>query len=325
MTEDPLDLVGATIDRKYRVQKVVEETGSSVVYRAVHKVWRRPVAIKAFKAMRLYEADRGRLIEAFVREGTLLMELSERCAAICQARDVSSLTTARGDWVPYMVLEWLEGESLDSMLLREREQGARPRSAHEAVCLLDPIARALAVAHERGIAHRDVKPGNIYVLASGCKLLDFGVAEIVRDFSRSGSAAGADEGVGYTPAYGAPEQFLSDFGATGPWTDVFALALVFVELVTGREPLGTDSIGTMMARSCDPRVRPTPRTLGMSISEDVERVLTRALALRPADRFASAGELWSALKRATPAPWMDLTGTLPIPLVRRRLKGAIAS
>jgi serine/threonine protein kinase len=315
MTEDPLGLVGETIDRKYRVQAFVEETSLSVVYRAVHRVWRRPVAIKAFKAMNVHDEERNRLLAAFVREGTLLMELSERCAAICQARDVSSLTTSRGDWVPYMVLEWLDGESLDAMLARERDVGSRPRNVAEAIGLLEPVARALAVAHERGISHRDVKPGNVYVLTSGCKLLDFGVAEVVRGFSHEGEV-GQEQS--FTPAYGAPEQFLPDYGATGPWTDVFALALVLVELVTGRAPLGTDTVAQMMARACDPRLRPTPRAMGVSIDMGVERVLARALAVHPHDRFANAAELWSTLKRSAPSPWVDVSNTIPIPLVRRR-------
>ena len=309
---DPFGLVGEVIGGKYRVQALVEETALSVVYRAVHRVWQRPVAIKAFKAHLLDEEARHRLVESFVREGRLLMELSERCAAICQARDVSSLTTARGEWVPYMVLEWLEGESLDAMVTRERERGARPRSVAEAICLLDPVARALALAHERGITHRDVKPGNVFVLSGGCKLLDFGVAAVAHEVVHEGN------GRSFTPAYGAPEQFSDDHGVAGPWTDVFALGLVFVELVAGRDPLGSGSIHEMMLCSCNPAVRPTPRGLGVSVHDGVERVLARALAVRPEDRFANVGELWAALKQAAPSPWADLSGTIPIPLVRPR-------
>ena len=310
---DPFALVGEVIGGKYRVQALVEETALSVVYRAVHRVWKRPVAIKAFKAGHLDEEARARLLESFVREGRLLMELSERCAAICQARDVASLTTARGDWVPYMVLEWLEGESLDAMVTRERERGARPRTVAEAICLLDPVARALAIAHERGITHRDVKPGNVFVLSGGCKLLDFGIAAVAHEVVHEG-----DDGRSFTPAYGAPEQFSADHGVAGPWTDVFALGLVFVELVAGREPLGSGSIRAMMRRSCNPAVRPTPRALGVSVHDGVEQVLARALAVRPEDRFANIGEMWAALKLAAPSPWADLSGTIPIPLVRPR-------
>jgi serine/threonine protein kinase len=315
MPRDPFELVGTTIDGKYRVEQIVEVTRLSVVYRAVHRVWRRPVAIKAFRARQLDEESRRQLLASFVREGTLLMELSERCAAICQARDVSSLTTTRGEWVPYMVLEWLEGESLEAMLLREREQGSRPRTVIEAICLLHPVARALALAHGRGIVHRDVKPGNVFVLSGGCKLLDFGLAAVAREAVHDSDDA-ADRS--FTPAYGAPEQISTAHGVTGPWTDVYALALVFVEVVAGREALGGGTIQQRMQRSCDPVRRPTPRTLGVSVSDAVEGVLARALAVKPEGRFAAAGEMWSALKRAAPSPWVDLSGTIPIPLQRRR-------
>ncbi|HEY8087161.1 MAG TPA: serine/threonine-protein kinase [Polyangiaceae bacterium] len=309
---DPFGLVGKVIGGKYRVQALVEETALSVVYRAVHRVWQRPVAIKAFKSRLLDVEDRARLLESFIREGRLLMELSERCAAIVQARDVASLTTARGEWVPYMVLEWLEGESLEAMVTRERANGARLRVVAEAMRLLDPVARALTLAHERGITHRDVKPANVFVLAGGCKLLDFGVAAVAHEVVREGECRS------FTPAYGAPEQYSPDIGATGPWTDVFALGLVLVELVTGRDALGSGTIAGMMRRSCDPDVRPTPRALGASVHDDVERVMARALAVQPEHRYANAGELWSALRTATPSPWVDLSGTIPIPLVRRR-------
>src|ERR1700682_4630891 len=107
--KDPFGLSGATLAGKYDVQWLVAETEFSVVYRAYHRIWRRPVAIKAFKAP---------LLESFVAEGALLMDLSERCAAVCQARDVASVITDSGDWLPYLVLEWLEGEAPDDNLAR---------------------------------------------------------------------------------------------------------------------------------------------------------------------------------------------------------------
>src|SRR5436305_6642696 len=153
---DPFDIVGSILGDRYVVQAVVAEGGFSVVYRAEHIVWHRPVAIKAFKgAEKLTAAERDELLEAFLREGAILAELSESSAAICQARDTSSFTTKRGEFVPYMVLEWLDGETLDSVLRRERATHARPRSLREAMRLLAPVAEALGIAHERGICHLD--------------------------------------------------------------------------------------------------------------------------------------------------------------------------
>ena len=108
--EDPLGLVGTTIDDKYIVEAVVGEGGFAVVYRAMHKLWQKPVAIKAFKTlMDASPALREKLLKDFVQEGALLTELSARSASIVQARDIGTLTTKDGAWLPYMVLEWLEG------------------------------------------------------------------------------------------------------------------------------------------------------------------------------------------------------------------------
>jgi serine/threonine protein kinase len=299
---DPFDLVGTTIAAKYDVEEVVAITALSVVYRATHRVWQRSVAIKAFTAPLLSEAARQQMLQSFVEEGRLLMDLSERCASIVQARDVSSLTTARGEWVPYTVLEWLDGECLEVVLRRERAEGLRPRTLAEAVELLHPIAEALAVAHERGVVHRDVKPGNIFVLSDGrgeaprTKLLDFGVAKVLRGAAAAPAAPVVTQS--FTPSYGAPEQFSPAYGTTGPWTDVFAFALIVVELLAGREALQGDDIGSLALQSCDAVVRPTARGLGAHVSDAVERVLERALAVRLEDRFANARELWNALREA---------------------------
>jgi serine/threonine protein kinase len=302
---DPFELVGTTIAGKYDVEEMVAQTALSVVYRATHRVWQRSVAIKAFTAPSLSDEARQQLLASFVDEGRLLMELSERCAAICQARDVSSLTTPRGDWVPYTVLEWLDGECLEVMLRRERAEGAPPRTLTAVVELLNPIAEALAIAHERGVVHRDVKPGNIFVLSGAAgeairtKLLDFGVAKVMRG---AAAAPGLVVSQSFTPSYGAPEQFSSAHGTTGPWTDVFALGLIVVELLTGREALHGDVVGALATQSCDLEVRPTARRLGATVTDDVEAVLERALAVRLEDRFRTARELWSALRDALAVP-----------------------
>jgi eukaryotic-like serine/threonine-protein kinase len=318
---DPFALAGTILAGKYDIGEVVESTALSVVYRAVHRVLQRPVAIKAFKPPRHDEGWGRELLEGFVREGALLMELSERCSAVCQARDVAAFTTERGETIPYIVLEWLEGEPLEAMLQRERAAGPRTvRTIQEAMRLLAPVAEALALAHERGIVHRDVKPSNVFVMAEGrrCKLIDFGIAKLVNEVSR------VDGLQTFTPAYGAPEQFSPDHGSVGPWTDVYALALVLVELLTGRDALGAHPIPQLARVSCDPVRRPTPRTRGAHVSAEVEGVFLQALALRPEHRFPSAREFWAALsaavvaRRASVPPELDATIPIDLRRVRRR-------
>ncbi|MFO0739891.1 MAG: SUMF1/EgtB/PvdO family nonheme iron enzyme [Labilithrix sp.] len=303
--DDPLRLVGTTIAEKYLVEAVVGQGGFAIVYRAMHSLWKRPVAVKVFKALGEVAAkDRQKLLEDFIQEGALLADLSERSSAICQARDVGTLTTAGGEQVPYMVLEWLEGKPLDAVIEQERVQGLGLRSLEETVRLLDAAAEALALAHRKGIAHRDVKPANVFVLGdprghdTSVKLLDFGIAKVVQDAQKMGFGKTAGHITSFTPSYGAPEQFNRSYGSTGPWTDVFALALVVTEIMSGRDPLDGETLVQLAYASSDPNKRPTPRGLGRPISDEAEEVFQKALSVKPEDRYQNAGDFWDALRVA---------------------------
>jgi len=314
---DPLALVGTTVSEKYEIERVVGEGGFAVVYRATHKVWNRAVAIKVFRTLGdLPPERREQLVKSFIQEGALLAELSERSAAICQARDVGMLRTRDGREMPYMVLEWLEGQSLEQVIDSEKAARLPPRTPSETLAILEPAALALALAHKKGIAHRDVKPANIFVLGEArgeytVKLLDFGIAKVVQDLQRSAGSFNQTQGVvsSFTPAYGAPEQFSRTHGATGPWTDVFALALIFTELMTQEPPLRGDDLTQLAFCSMDPKRRPTPRAYGYDISDSLEAVLRRALAVAPDERFRSTGEFWDALRTALAMEPMRALGT----------------
>jgi eukaryotic-like serine/threonine-protein kinase len=298
-------LVGTTIAGKYAIESIVGEGGFATVFRAQHVLWKRPVAVKVFTALGQVAGDqRQNLLEDFIQEGALLADLSERSTAIVQARDIGMLVTPQGESVPYMVLEWLDGKPLEDLLEAERAAGAPLRSLEDVVRLLDPVAEALALAHSKGIAHRDVKPANIFVLsggdagAGGVKLLDFGIAKVVQDAQKLGFGKTAGHITSFTPLYGAPEQFNRSYGSTGPWTDVFSLALVVAEIVAGREPMSGDSIVQLGYASADEKVRPTPRTLGVTTSDEVEAIFARAVAVKPEARFANAADFWNALRTA---------------------------
>ena len=304
--DDPLGLQGQTLAQKYRIEELVDVGGFSIVYKAHHTVWKKPVAVKLFNALSLAKsAQRESLQEAFLREGALLAELSSKTTSIVQAWDVGTYTTPSGEWMPYMVLEWLDGKPLDRIVDEELERGDGPWSFGEVYELLAEAAKALDLAHRQGITHRDVKPGNLFVCGeprSGkavVKILDFGIAKVMSDGTLQADLATTGTGIkSFTPDYGAPEQFSRQYGATGPWTDVFALALVAVELVTGERPLGEGSLVELARASTDPGRRPTPATLGLPTPAAVEAVFARALAVQPADRFRTAGDFWRDLGAA---------------------------
>ncbi len=325
---DPLGIVGTVIDQKYRVDGVVGEGGFSVVYRAEHVIWKQPVALKCFNVLAGVPPQmREELLQGFIQEGKLMTSLSSRTAAIVQARDVGSLTLPQtGQVIPYMVLEWLEGRPLDRVVQVERTQNLPARSIFDVMALLEPVASALEVAHALNIAHRDIKPANLFVIGDPrsagifVKILDFGIAKVMAEHAQlqTSLAQTGREITAFTPNYGAPEQFSRSHGATGPWTVVFALALIMVELLRGGIPaLQGDDYLQLAIASRDPSVRPTPRAFGVEVSDAVEAVFRRALAVAPRDRYKTAGELWAELHGAvfpgSPA-WAPITvggGTTP--------------
>src|SRR4051812_19043338 len=181
---DTFELVGTTVADKYDVEQLVAEGGFGLVYRARHRIWKQPVALKCFKVLaHVPAAERATLIDEFIREGALLTDLSRRSASIVQARDVGNFTTPGGTWVPYLVLEWLDGTSLDKIL----EADPRPFTIEQALVLLESVATALDIVHRKGIAHRDIKPANIFVLGQlhgedmFVKVLDFGIAKVMQE------------------------------------------------------------------------------------------------------------------------------------------------
>src|SRR6188474_373774 len=138
---DTFGIVGTVIAEKYNVERVVDEGGFSVVYKAEHLIWREPVALKCFKVLAGAPPDqRDKLLDAFIQEGKLMTSLSSRSAAIVQARDIGKLTTSDGQWIPYIVMEGLDGKPLDLVLYEEHKQRLPPRNIPETLALLAPAA-----------------------------------------------------------------------------------------------------------------------------------------------------------------------------------------
>ncbi|WP_437874837.1 SUMF1/EgtB/PvdO family nonheme iron enzyme [Sorangium sp. So ce513] len=308
---DPFGWVGATIGGKYRLDAVVGEGGFGVVYRAHHLGLDEPVAVKCLKQLgSLAPAERASFQRMLLDEGRLLHRLSRADAGIVQALDAGAAVSPSGEWTPYLVLEWLDGAPLDRDIAERRARGEPARPLAEAVALLAPAARALEAAHAQGVAHRDVKPANLFLAEIGgrrtMKVLDFGIAKVLGELSsvtqamaQTGSALRA-----FTVHYGAPEQFHNRFGATGPWTDVFALGLVLIEVASGNRALLGSDVTQLYIAATDPAIRPSLRGAGVSAPDAVEAVVRRALAVDPRERYRTAGELWSALEAAmaTAAP-----------------------
>lgn len=312
---DVFGIVGTTQAGNFRVERVVAEGGFGVVYRAQHEGFRAPVALKCLKIPEELNAQQRTIfLEKFREEAELMFRLSGAIPEVCRPLHVDVLHLADGRFVPFLALEWLDGESLDGIITRRREHGQAPLGLHKLVKMMRPIARALSRAHHfpatsgtLSIIHRDLKPENLFLASIGgkelIKVLDFGVATAKRAAAQAagrvtGSALHDDETASFTPAYGAPEQWSpKTWGETGPWTDVWGLALTMVEALTGSPPIDGDTYD--MRRIClDERRRPTPRTLGAGIPVEVETVFVRALSIDPRERFKDIEGFWSELEVA---------------------------
>jgi eukaryotic-like serine/threonine-protein kinase len=308
MLEDPFEWVGATIADKYRVDEVIGEGGFGTVYRGHHIGLGEPVAIKCLKVPDALEGERLEKFNAmFLEEGRLMYRLSRANDGIVLALDLGTATSPNETWTPYLVLEWLEGRTLQQVLAERAKEARGGYSLAEALDLLEPAASALDAAHEQRVAHRDIKPANLFLTSSGgrtrVKVLDFGIAKVIKENVGLTEALNVTDGAvrAFTPKYGAPEQFDRKRGATGPWTDVYALALVFVELVSGRPAQQGDNLMSLMMASID-TVRPTLGACGVKVPPEVDAVLAKALAVDPRGRHASAGEFWRALRAAAALP-----------------------
>jgi len=301
MAEDPFGLVGQTIEGRYRVDELVGEGGFGVVYRGQHLALKQPVAIKCLKVPGHFTTDaRNLFFDKFRGEGEHLAKLSEH-RSVVRVYDLGTVATQAGPAVPYLVLEWLEGVDLEEHLAARTTEGQTPPSEQQAAAFLRPVVEAIAFAHRLGIAHRDLKPANVFVadtpLGKVPKVVDFGIAKAMQEgetatvlatHTSSGFAA-------FSPQYGAPEQYSRKrFGPTGPWTDVHALGLILVELVSGRPPYDGDEHTDFLLAATDP-ARPTPRARGVQVTDAFEQLCARALALMPSERFQDGEQIREAL------------------------------
>ncbi|MGB3301577.1 MAG: serine/threonine-protein kinase [Gordonia sp. (in: high G+C Gram-positive bacteria)] len=265
----------------YRLDALLGRGGMGEVYRAFDTVREREVALKVlherFAGDAAYE-------ERFRREAQAVAKLGE--PHIIPIHDYGEI-----DGVLYLDMRLVEGEDL-----RARIRRSGPMPSGEAVAVITQVASALDAAHAVGLVHRDVKPENILVTnADFAYLVDFGIAHQETDtrLTQAGTAIGS-------LAYMAPEQL--DGVPTSATSDVYSLAAVLFELLTGQPPFPGASVSQIVRATVMNDV-PSPRKFTSSVTPQLDAVVVRGLAKDPAGRFVTAGELATAANAALQGHW----------------------
>jgi serine/threonine-protein kinase len=311
MAEDVFGIVGSLQAAVFRVERVVAEGGFGVVYRAYHEGFRAAVALKCLKIPGAFSAEqRQEFLKKFQEEGETLFRLSALLPSVVRPLHVGTLETSKHPFVPFIALEWLDGESLDAVIERRRAAGKPPLDLARVVRMMGPVARALECAHkfpgpggaQLSILHRDLKPENLFLAKvhgqETLKILDFGIGKVRSAATQMVGRVSAEQGglAAFTPAYGAPEQWLPKrYGQTGPWTDIWGFALCAVEALTNRAPFEGDAPAVMGA-CINEQERPTPLTFGVRLPERAEAAFKKALAVDPVQRFHDMGAFWDELE-----------------------------
>ncbi|MCJ7433372.1 MAG: serine/threonine protein kinase, partial [Anaerolineales bacterium] len=272
------DLIGQSLGR-YHILEQFGEGGMAIVYKAYDTRLERDVAVKIIRTERLTIETMPTALKRFEREAKALGKLTHPNIV-----PVSDYGEYEGK--PYLVMPYLPSGTL-------KEKMGKPIPWQEAIQLLLPIAEALDYAHSQNMIHRDVKPSNILLTQRGQPMLtDFGIAKIL-DLEETQDLTGTSAAVG-TPEYMAPEQATSK--TVDHRADIYSLGIVLYEMVTGRKPYIADTpMAVLIKHATEPL--PRPKQFVPNLPDGVEKVLLKALAKKPEDRYQDMGEVVNAFEK----------------------------
>ena len=267
------DIIGQDFGR-YRIAEKAGEGGMAIVYKAYDKRLENYVALKIIRIDRLTPEMAKKSVVRFEREAKSLAQLGH--PNIVKVLDYGDV---QGN--PYIVMEYLPGGTLKERLPN------RPIFWRDAIKFLMPIAEALEFAHQRGIIHRDVKPSNILINQIKQPVLsDFGIVKLLSD-ETSQDLSSTSVMIG-TPEYMSPEQAMGE--TFDHRVDIYALGIVFYEMVTGRKPFKADTpVGVLVKQASEPL--PRPSQFNSNLPQGVEKVLLKALFKDPRQRYQNMNEV----------------------------------
>ena len=284
-------LKGRELAGRYRIEEVIGRGGMGAVYRGTDLRLGRPVAVKVITASSGNDPElRERIRARFRHEASAAAKLPHHPNVV----PVYDYGTDDDLGLDYIVMELLRGHDLAS-----RFQRSGPPPIAQALRILQHAARGVAVGHRSGLIHRDVKPGNIFLVQGEhagdemqVRVLDFGIAKAMTE-EDSTTALTHDGRAPLSPAYASPEQLRGEPRLT-PASDVFSLGAVGFQLLTGDRPYSEVDRNRMGAGIEVPT--PSLRSRNPRVPDEVEAIIRRALASDPAQRFANAGAMADALE-----------------------------
>ncbi len=285
--QNPSDpLLGQTLAGKYRVEQLIKRGGMGAVYRGKHVLMDKTVAIKVLRpALAVDDA----VVARFSREAKAASRISHPHAV-----SVTDFGEAENG-VVFLVMEYLDGRTLKEII---RSEGPMPLG--RAVEIIRQVTGALDAAHAQGVVHRDLKSDNIMLSQTNggdwAKVLDFGIAKIQQPASAKDADLTAPNLVIGTPQYMSPEQ-CSQIQPLDARSDIYSLGVIIYEMLAGRVPFTGESATMIMMQHVQDSP-PSVLATRPDLPPAVDHVIARALAKTPADRFQSAGELFSALSIA---------------------------
>lgn len=277
---------GFVVDKKYSIERILGEGGMGVVYVAKDILTETQVALKA---IRTEYASRAEYRDRILTEGRALAKIDHPNVVRLNAIVIE-------DGALYLVMQFIEGESVEDLLARHTSEG-RPVPVPEALRIFRQAALGVAAAHREGIIHRDIKPANILLRArdGAVKVTDFGIAKAEEDAK---AGRGKTRGVIGSAPYMAPEQCVGK--VIDKRVDIYSLGVVLYELLSGKLPFESDNVVDMMIQHVKEDV-PSVIPLRPEVSPALDIVLRRACARKPEDRFSSCEELLAALDHASGA------------------------
>ena len=279
---------GRVLANRYKIIRRLGTGGFGAVFAAEDTKIRKQVAVKV-------------LTRDLVTDSAILTRFRKEAEAASKVghENIVDITdfdrTVDGHY--FMVMEYLDGVDLGSAI-----RSAEQISVSRVLGIMIQVCRALHATHSKGVVHRDLKPGNIFLIARGSrpdfvKLLDFGISKITEVDDESARLTRTGQIIG-TPLYMAPEQACGEDNVDHR-ADVYSLGVIMYELITGKPPFtAVNYLGIIAQHASDPPVPPSKQRPDLEIPPLVETIILKAMAKRPADRFSTMAEMEGALIHA---------------------------